>query len=67
MNAIATLNAAASNFSKQRMFHTLTDWMINQINDSTSIRAIVNGVLGDYLSASQHPLAIQMHLRMKGL
>lgn len=52
MNSIDTLSTAASNFSKQGMFHTLTDLMFNQINDSTSVRAIVNGVLGDYLADS---------------
>jgi hypothetical protein len=42
MNSMATLNAAVSNFSKQGMF--------NKINNSTSIRAFANGVLGDYLA-----------------
>ena len=65
MSAI-TPNAPERHRTKQRLFNTFNDWMSKQIHERTKILAIINGVLGDYLAASQHPLAIPMHLRMNG-
>jgi len=46
-------------------FNTLSHWLYQNVLGRKTILAIMNGVFGDVLADSQHPLAIQMHFRLK--